>query len=371
MNRYLGNPETEMSAQSRFSYAVTMVLALGLATLTGCGGETHHAPAGPSMEPLAVVTAPAVTADWDDGIEVTAGVLPLHRAMPGTVLMGRVDQVAAQEGDSVIEGQLLARIESRDVAARVAQAEAGVAAAQAMEHNAKLMKDRMERLHLRQAASRKNFDDAAAGHEAALANLAAAEEGVKAAEVYLGYSEIRAPFAGRVVQKNVEVGDTAAPGMPLFVIEDTSKVKIEAQVPESVAGGLTAGASVEVELQGETRQARLAELVPAADPRSRTFTVRALLDNTDGRFRSGMFARVRIPGEGRAAVTVPETAVVRRGPLTGVFTVDDGEIARLRWVTLGRETGGNREVLTGLAAGERVVAQATPGLVDGRPVEVR
>lgn len=371
MTRSRKNAETDMSAKSKFSGMLPILLALALATLGGCGGETHQAAAEAPMEPLAVATATAAAATLDDGMEVTASVLPLHRAMPGTVLMGRVDQVAVQEGDSVADGQLLARIESRDVAARVAQAEAGVAGARAIEQNARLMKERMERLNSRQAASRKNLDDAVAGHAAALANLAAAEEAVKAAEVYLGYSEIRAPFAGLIVQKKIEVGDTAAPGMPLFVIEDVSKVKIEAQVAESLAGRLTVGSEVEVELQDETRKARLAELVPAADPRSRTFTVRALLDNRNGGLRSGMFARLRLPGEGRGAVTVPESAVVRRGPLTGVFTVDDEKIARLRWVTLGERTGEDREILTGLAAGELVVSRIDPGLVDGRPVEVR
>ena len=94
----------------------------------------------------------------------------------------------------------------------------------------------------------------------------------------------------------IEVGDLAAPGIPLFVIENVSRVKIEAQVPESAAAGLATGDPVEVLVQGQTREARLSELLPAADPRSRTFTVRALLDNPDGRLRSGMFARLRLGG---------------------------------------------------------------------------
>jgi RND family efflux transporter MFP subunit len=271
----------------------------------------------------------------------------------------------------VRRGDLLARVESRDVAARVAQAEAAVAAARAMEQNAKLMKERMERLHARDAATQKNVDDTTAGYEAALANLRAAEEGVKAAKVYLAYSEVTAPFDGVVAQRMVEVGDLAAPGRPLFVVENVSRVKIEAQVPESAAAGLAVGDPVEVLVLEQTREARLSEILPGADPRSRTFTVRALLDNGDGRLRSGMFARLRLGGAEQTVIAVPEASIVRRGPLTGLFVAAEDGTARLRWVTLGRSRDGEVHVLTGLRAGEMIISVPSPQLVDGHPVEVR
>ena len=164
---------------------------------------------------------------------------------------------------------------------------------------------------------------------------------------------------------------TAAPGMPLFVVEDVTQVKIEARVPESAVGALALGDAVDVEVQGERHEAHISELLPAADPRSRTFTVRALLPNPAGRLRSGMFARLRLPGESRQVAWVAEAAVVRRGPLTGVFVVDDGNIARLRWITLGRLVDSRYEVLTGLDAGERIVARPAPELEDGRAGVVR
>jgi RND family efflux transporter MFP subunit len=289
--------------------------------------------------------------------------------------MGRVDRVMVEEGDRVREGQALAHIESRDVAARLAQARAGVAAARAMERNAKSMRDRMERLHSRQAASDKDLEDAEAGYEAAQANLEAAEEAVKVAEVHLDYSEVTAPFAGVIVEKRVEIGDMASPGMPLFVIDDVSKVKIEAQVPESTASRLAIGDPVEIEFQGEYFRGELSEILPAADPRSRTFTVRALLDNPEGRLRPGMFARLRLGGEAKLAVAVPSSAIVRKGPLTGIFVADgvgtDRATAGLRWITLGRTRDGSVEVLTGLTAGERYVVEPTSQLRDGQPIEVR
>ncbi len=347
--------------------------AVALLALTSCGGshEPQRRAEGPAM-PAPVATAQA--APWPSALEVTASVNPFRRAAPGTILMGRVDQVLHREGDRVGAGASLARVENREVAARLAQAEANVAAARAMEENARLMKERMERLFERQAATQKNVDDARAGYEAAAAGLRAAEEGVLAARMYVAYADVAAPFAGVVVEKRVEVGDTAAPGMPLFVVEDTSRMKVEAQVPESALRGLAAGSPVEVVVDAAgvaSRAGTLAEVLPAADPRSRTFAVRVVLDNADGTLRSGMFARLRLPGEAKDRIAVAEDALVRRGPLTGVFVVDEGGIARLRWITTGETRGGRIEVLTGLAEGERFVTAPPAGLEDGRRVEVR
>lgn len=344
-------------------------------TAVACGGGDHAPDRADTRPTIQVQLGTAAAEDWATGTEVTASVLPLLRATPGTVLMGRVDQVMVEEGDRVRKGQGLAHIESRDVSARLAQARAGVAAARAMERNAKSMYDRMARLHSRKAASDKDLEDAEAGYEAAQANLEVANEAVKVAEVYVEYSEVTAPFAGVVLEKLVEVGDMASPGMPLFVIDDVSKVKIEAQVPESTAAGLAIGAPVEIEFQGEYFRGELSEVLPAADPRSRTFTVRALLDNLQGRLRPGMFARLRLGGEALPTVAVPATAIVHKGPLTGIFVADgsggDRPTAGLRWITLGRTRDGSVEVLTGLSAGERYVVEPTSQLRDGQPIEVR
>jgi len=350
------------------------VLVLGpLLLLAGCHGDP--AERRPDDRPTVSVRVSTVgETPWRERLEVTAGVLPIQRAAPGTVLMGRVEQVLVQEGDRVTKGQTLARIQSRDVAARLAQAEAGVAAGRAMESNAKLMLERMERLHSRDAASQKNLDDAVAGYASAAAGLRAAEEEVEAARVALSYADVTSPFAGLVVEKRIEVGDVAAPGMPLFVIEDVSRVKVEAQVPESAALLLEVGDAVEVEVRGQSAEARLTELIPAADPRSRTFAVRSVLDNPDGRLRSGMFARMRLPGKEWSVVAVPLPSIVRRGPLTGVFVVRDEDgvrRSRLRWVTLGREREGHVEVLTGLRPDDRLVLDPPGELEDGQTVEVR
>ncbi len=352
----------------------SLLLPAGLLAIS-CGGG-HEVETGRSLPPLAAPVATVEEAPRSGSLEATAGIEPYRRATPGTVLMGRVESIHKREGDPVRAGDVLARIASGEVAARRAQAEAAVSAARALEENARRTRERVERLHARQTASDKNLEDAIAGHDAALAQLRAAEEGVRAASVYLDYAAVKAPFDGTVTRRNVETGDIAAPGMPLFVVEDLSRMKAVAEVPESAVAGLRAGAPAEVvvtSLANSVRTGVVDEILPAADPRSRTFTVRVVLDNADGTLRSGMFARLRLPedaGTKTAAVSVPESAVVRRGPLTGVFTVDDGGVARLRWVTLGAARDGSVEVLTGLAAGERIVTAPPADLEDGRAVSI-
>jgi RND family efflux transporter MFP subunit len=352
--------------------AAAIVLSALIAS--GCGEKPPGPSRGPSGPPVAVEAATAEQSLAASSQEFTASLNPIRRATPGTVLMGRVDSIRRREGDRVRSGEVLARVESRDVSARLAQAEAGLAAARAMERNAALMKERMERLLAKQAATQKNVDDAVAGYETATANVHAAEEGVAAAKVYVGYSDITAPFDGVVTERHIEAGDTAAPGMPLFVVEDTSRMKVEAQIAESTAHGLRSGSPVAVEVESAglgTVRGTIDEVLPAADPRSRTFTVRILLDNREGSLRSGMFARIRLPGAETQTVSVPMKAVVRRGPLSGIYVIDGESVARLRWVTLGSDHDGRTEVLTGLGPGERYVVDPQPELADGRRVEVR
>jgi len=353
------------------STAASSALLL-LLVVAGCGVDVPEHPVS-SATPIAVTVERVTESAWAAGLEVSATVLPLRRAMPGTVLMGRVEEVRYDVGDAVSSGAVLARVESREVSARLAQAEAGVAAARAMEQNALLMRQRLERLVARDAASKKSLDDAVAGHDATVAQVEAAEAAVEAARMYVSYSDIASPFDGVVVEKRVEVGDTAAPGMPLFVVEDLSRVKVEAQVPESTALALKPGNELDVDLPGAGPgpwRGNIDEVLPSADPRSRTFTVRVILNNAEGRLRSGMYGRFRLPGAESQVMTVPATAIVRRGPLAGVFVVGTDSVARLRWITLGAERDTRFLVLTGLAPGETFVVDPPADLRDGSRVEV-
>ncbi|RMG47323.1 MAG: efflux RND transporter periplasmic adaptor subunit [Acidobacteria bacterium] len=362
---------TNETAWSRIAAAAA--LAMWLLPAAGCAGGEGRREAAVEEQPLAVEVAEARREAVPQLTEASGGVEPWRRAAPGTKILGRVETVAVSEGQHVAAGALLAKLDTRDLEAAVEQAEAAVAMAEAQLENARTQHRRMVDLHERGSVTDKNVEDAVAALRVREAALEQAKANLAAARVTLGYAEIRAPFAGWVVDKRVERGDMAAPGAPLFVIEDLSRVKVRVQVPEASVIGLGKGgpARVRIDALDLDREATIARVIPAGDPASRTFDVEVVLDNPDGAIRSGMFARVSFPRGEREVLVVPERALVRRGQLVGLYVVGKDGRARLRWIRTGAKTERGVEVLSGLDAGERYVVEPPPELTDGRAVVER
>jgi RND family efflux transporter MFP subunit len=197
--------------------------------------------------------------------------------------------------------------------------------------------------------------DAEASVAAAEAQRLQAAEVVAAAEVALGHARIASPITGVVSERAVEPGDLAWPGRTLLVILDPETLRLEARVREALIATVTMGQAYEVGVPAAnvTTRGTVAEVVPSADPVSRSFTVRLDLDRAAG-LHPGMFGRMRLRVGARAAVSVPRAAVVRVGQLETVVVEEDGRWLR-RLVTTGVELDDGRvEVLSGLAGGERV-----------------
>jgi RND family efflux transporter MFP subunit len=337
----------------------------------GCSGEQAR-PASADADPVVVDTVVAELEAIPETAVASGGVEPWRRVSPGSKIMGRVDSVPVRQGDRVQAGQVLARLESRDLEAAVAQAEAAVAMAEAQLANASAQYERMQALHERGSVTDKNLEDATAGFRVAEAGLHQAEANLAAARVALGYAEIRSPVAGWVVARRVEAGDMAAPGQPLFSVEDLARVKVVVQVPETQVVGMAEGdiAAVTIDVLGRSFDARVDRVIPAGDAKSRTFEVKVTLDNPDGAIKSGMFARARFEKGTRQALLVPSEAVVTRGQMQGLLLVADGR-ARLRWIRVGREEDGRVEVISGLEAGDSFISPAPHGMADGAPVRER
>ncbi len=355
-----------------------LVRTIGLAALAlsaiACGGGSDRTGAAlPEAPEVAAAVETVEIATLPDWTEATASVEAWRRVTPGTKILGRVERVPVREGDRVGAGAVLAKLESRDLEAAVAQARAAVAMAVAQFKVAESMRRRMTDLHARGSATTKNLEDAEAGFLVATAGVAQARANVAAAEVMLGYAEVRSPVAGWVVERRVEAGDMASPGMPLFVVDDLSKVKVVVEVPESDVLGLAAGkdAVVAVPVLDREIPGRIERMVPGGDPTSRTYEVQIVLANPDGALRSGMFARVRFERGTRDTIAVPSSAIVRRGQLDGVFVLDADGRARIRWIR-GRAIPGDPsrfEITSGLGAGERFLPAPPAALADGGRVK--
>ena len=270
-------------------------------------------------------------------------------------IMGTVLEIRANQGDEVKKGDLLVRLDDREVAARVSAAKADLARAEARLSQAAKAKQRYTELHSKSAATREQLESVVADHDAAAAAVAGAQEAVRVAEIVVGYSEIRAAISGVVTEKLAEPGDLALPGKPLLLVQDPSDLRLEADVREYRIGSLPLKTPVRI-VFGPPIDARydsvVEERAPEADPATRTFLVKAPLP-AGAKASPGNFGRLLFRTGEREVVLVPAGAVRRVGQLETVKVLEDDRLT-LRHVRTGSAHGDKLEVLAGLVAGEKV-----------------
>ena len=348
--------------------------ALALPLLAGACGHTGSQ--AEAAAPLRVRVAEVAESRAPRGVPAVGAVEPIRRASPASRLMGTVVAAPFEEGDRVSAGQALVTLDDRDMAARRAQLEARIAEAQVLLGDAETNLARMRTLDSQRAIAGIQLEQARTGRARAAAGLEAAQAGLRELEANAAYGNVTAPFAGEIVRKNVSVGDVATPGMPLFVLEDLSRIRVVASIGEAAAARLRPGARVPVEIEAAgVRAVGVVEaVVPASRPPVTGFRVNVVLGRPSAAVISGMTATVLVPSDESDAgsgtrLLVPREALVHRGQMVGVFLVD-GTTARLRWVRIGLEEGDAVEVLSGLRGGERVVVGAGDRLTDGQRVAV-
>jgi len=324
--------------------------------LASCGGEEAPEREKP-LPPARVRVQEDALKKRPAAEEVVGTVRARLRATIEAKLSGRILELPVTAGDRVRKGNLLVRLDAREVQARLEQARARL-------EQAGRDRRRLANLLKRHAVTRSRYDDAEAAYRVA---RAAVEE----AETMLDHATVAAPFDGVVSAKLADVGDLAAPGKPLLVVEDPAALQVEAFVSEALIGRLHTGDTLNVTAAGlpASLPATVAEIAPAADPATRTFRVKLDLPRSS-RLRIGQFVRVAVPVGEVTAPHVPAAAVVVRGQLEMVFVVEDAR-AHMRLVKTGKHTGNDLEILSGLEGGERVAVDGAATLVDGQPVEVR
>lgn len=337
--------------QSKF-----LISFCGALLVAGCG-ESEPGRSGAADLPSAIVRIATVEArDVATTIEVTGTVRPVERATIAAKVMGAINELRVALGQKVTRGDTLLTIAAAEISARVAQAKAQLSQAQ---------RDlAREKKLLEQNASTPDLVKSLQDRVAMTAAM------VREAEVMQGYTTITAPFAGVVARKFVDAGELAAPGVPLLEIEGDDAFEIDAGIPDALALNLRVGDgfAIDVPTAGLKFTARLSELSSAADASAHTVTARFAAP-AEVRVRSGQFARVQIPGTPAPTLLVPTTAVTTLGQMERVFLALDGR-AGLRLVKTGARRGDNVEILSGLAAGERVVADPPETLREGQRLEI-
>ncbi|MDP1832357.1 MAG: efflux RND transporter periplasmic adaptor subunit [Geothrix sp.] len=289
----------------------------------------------------------------EGGAWVAATLQSTRTAMMSTRMAAQVRRVLAQEGQRVAAGALLISLGDEDLQGQLKAAETGLATVEAYHR-------RIQALQALKAST-------AVELEQVQAQVAQAQAGVTALKANIAYTQIRAPFAGVVQSRKVNEGDFVGPGMPLLELVGDGEQELVATLSEEEAKGLKTGAKVRFESEGVEGLAQITGLAPGGDPTSQKGTLRARVLKPKG-LRQGSFARILVPGLAAEGLSVPRSALVHRGELTGVFVAKDGH-AELRWLSLGEGAGTYLPVRSGLKPGEMVIDH--PGaLQDGQPIEL-
>jgi membrane fusion protein, multidrug efflux system len=378
------------------SRQILMIMAMAAASLlAACGSNVKTADApgavahGVRLETVNLQQTPQTYEAVGTVRSATVSVL-------GAQIGGTVRQITVRPGDRVRRGQVLALIDDRPQSAQVGAAEAGVEeatqglaeveqaldAASAQRQFAEITFKRYQGLLAKNSVSRQEFDSAETRYKAALANERALEAKKKqiqargqqansqlaSAQTALSYSRIVSPLDGIVSAKSVDAGTVVMPGTPILTVEDAAHYRLEASLPAKYAGQVRRGEQVGVETGGGKFTGQVAEVVPAADPASRTVVVKVELPAGCG-CQSGDYGTASFPVGEEKILAVPPSALVEQGQLTGVFVVNADGTAEYRLVKTGRALGNQVEILSGLSDGERVAVSELDQLKQGVRVE--
>lgn len=333
-----------------------LLLALLLLILPGCRGEgSQHAKTTAQLPTIPVKTMTLALEDVPVLTEVMGTVTAVNRATIAAKVTGTITKLPILLGSRVQKGDLLVKISAEEISAKVIQAQAQLAQAKRT-----LAKERkLLRKKAATSESVKTLEDM----------YQVAEAVYREATTMLGYTEIRAPFAGVITRKMANIGDLSTPGTPLLQIEAEGKFQAVTAVPEGLLLRIKVGDELAVTIPSADIKVAgmVAEVAPAIDSQSRTAPIKINLGQDD-RLRSGQFARVALPGESSTTSFVPASAVRRFGQMERAFVLQDGR-ARLRLVRSGSRVGERLEILAGLSPGDQVIINNT-ALLDGQPVTI-
>jgi len=387
-----------------------------VALLSSCGKkEEGKAEKTPAMKEATVeIVKPMPIEEY---YEAVGTVRSKTTSLLSSKIVGNITSVHVREGDRTHVGKLLIEIDARDIKAQFEKAQAGLREAQealeeieqtigaaesardAAQANKTLTGSTFKRysaLLADRSVSQQEFDEVSAKNKVAeaefdrsnrtiqsltakknqvLAKIEQAKADVANAQVFLSYARITSPISGIVTAKQADIGALAAPGVPLLTLEDDNHYRLEVAVEESQVRNIPVRtpAQVEIEAIGQQLVSPVTEVVPAADPATRSYIIKIDLP-TAGKMgilrglHSGLFGRARFAVGKRQAITVPQTSIVQRGQLVGLYAINPEGIAHLRLIKTGKTSADRVEVLAGLNEGDRIVIDHVSEISDGTRV---
>ncbi|HEU5049847.1 MAG TPA: efflux RND transporter periplasmic adaptor subunit [Gemmatimonadales bacterium] len=350
---------------SRRRRSPSALLLAGFAFAAACGEEPASTPGGApgpagDARPVPVEVATAELGSAARSITATGTVQPIRTITINSQLAGALLEVLVEEGTPVRPGTVLARIDSRELEAQLASAEAALEVA-------RRAAERAERLRDQEIVTVAEYER---DHAAYVAALATRDQ----LRTRAGYATVRSPITGVVLAKRVERGDIVGPQMELFTVGDLSTLVAVVPVSELDVASLAVGHEATVALDalpGRTLTGRIRRIFPSADTVTRLVPVEVALTGESAReARPGFLARITFQLEPRTGVLlVPAGAVLDAAGGTSLFTVSGGRAER-RTVERGGNYAGRVEITSGLSAGDTVVVSGATMLQNGAAVRL-
>jgi RND family efflux transporter MFP subunit len=351
----------------------------------GFGGGGFQQGGGQRL-PMTVETASVTRADMSTEVTVVGNLIGRATVEAGPKVAGRLESVSVQLGDRVTRGQVIGKVDDRELQEQVKQASASfdVSAATIRQREADLRLaqtnlDRSRSLYERELIPKQTFDDTDSRHQAALAQLdlaraqfAQTQARLDELKINLSNTIITAPVTGFVAKRVLDPGGWVTPNAAFVSVVDIGVVRLVANIVEKDIRRITQdlAASVEVDAYpGEKFNGRVANIAPVLDPATRTGQIEVEIDNSNFRLKPGMYAKVAFTVDKKEnALVIPTAALVDLGGNRGVFMANQGElgqVANFKKIDVGIVNQTLAEVTAGLTEGEQIVTTGAGALREG------
>lgn len=359
--------------------AVVLVVAL---SVTGCGKK--ETPQEERLVPVEIIKATIV--DLAHNMNTSGEVIAGSDVAILSKISGRVSNIRAKVGDSVIKGQVLFELEATEARNALFQSEAGLAlneanlirADRALE-DARLNYERNKELFDAQAISQLQFEQAETGFINAEANLKTAEAQVKQSEASLSTARenynnasVTAPVSGIVASMTIGVGAMVNPQVAVVTVIQLDTTKVKVNLSENVIASIKQGDKVPVTIKAlnKTVTGTILTVAPKADNSTKAFPVEVGIENKDGEIKPGMVARLNLStGVSKAVVAVPTDALLERDGQYTAFLVEDGKAKEVQ-VKVGVTSGELTEAKEGINDGDTIILKGNRLVAEGQKVKI-
>ncbi len=369
-------PSTETLRAPMRSFAGRLALlltasALGAGCKAAASSASTTAAGDAESPPIAVKLVPAQDKKTPRVVALSGTLIGAEQADVAAGAAGKVIATYVERGSVVKKGQLLAKLDSRALGAQAAQAAADAESAKAQAEQANTDCARVERLFAKGAIARADYDKTRTQCQTSKWSVSSADARKTLTAEALRDTEIRAPFSGMVVERSVTAGEWVRVDSKVVTLVNTESLRVEITVPESDVSQVRQGMQVDFRTAGDSGgsvyHGTIRYVGPAVRRQSRDSIVEAVFANESHNLRPGMFVTARLAVGEQDLPTVLATAVRADGTLRHVYVNVGGRLED-RLVQAGDPRDGQVPIVTGLKAGEQVVAELTPDVRDGARV---